>query len=347
MKSHPWRMAGLMVSLTGIFVAVGFALAQIAKERGPGVWWGFFSLLAAICLFVWLSSLRSRGVRRHNAARATGLGWRQGSASYWAGLKSEPFDTAGVAVSDGSLHGVWHGYPAESIYYAAAIDDESAMNHTHRVELVVIDARFPELAIAPRHGRFHLERSDDLQFESAEFNRRFLVSTSEPAFAHAILHPRMLERLLQPDVRGLDITLERNVVMTSRWSMLKTVRGLEKRLTVLTDIAELIPEHAKSQYGEAHLGEKRAAAETTSGRVWSREPRSKRKNWIAWAGLAFVWTGVGSPIGVALAELSLRAYRLRQSTNGAFARKVRLWGYMVLVPLALVALVAISLQLAK
>ncbi len=347
MKSHPWRLATLIVLIAAVFGAAALALAELFKEEGPGAWRGIFGVLGLLAVAVgtvWLSDRRSKGALRRNATQVDALGWRTGSASYWAGLQSEPFDTPGTATRDGSVCGKWRGYPAESIYYEAAYDDES-MKTAHRVDLVVIDARLPGLAIAPRRGKMHLTRSDDVAVESAEFNRRFVVSAAERPFAHAVLHPQMMERLLKRDARRLSITFERNVVMTSRSTAFKTMRGFEKRIEVLADIADLVPAHVKSQYGTSQAKATDAAATTGAG-VGVRSARSTRKNWIAPAALVVLWTGVGAPIAIAMAKSSLRAYRLGQSTNGALARKVRFWGYCTL-PLWVFGVIVVLSDLAS
>jgi hypothetical protein len=53
--------------------------------------------------------------------------------------------------------------------------------------------------------------------------------------------------------------------------------------------------------------------------------------------LAVLWTGLGAPLAILLANRSLRAYRLKRSTNGALARKVRVWGSLITYPLVILA----------
>jgi hypothetical protein len=334
MKMAWWRWAIVIVSLSLAALMIGGLLYGFAQQPGSGGWWAPCFLVGGIATYMIARSRRSKGARARNAELAVPLAWAAGSAGHWQGLRSDPFDTPGAATPDGSLHGEWRGHSAESIYYQSKYDNDF-MTSTHRVELLVVDAQLPVLALAPRRGWSRLDRSDDLDVESAEFNHRFLVSTTELAFAHAILHPRMIERLLRPDARRLNLTFERNVVMTSKWSGAKTARGIEKRMEVLADIADLIPAHVKSQYGSGQEG---ALGATSAGSgAWSPATRSKRDNWIAWLGFVMFWTGY-APVAIVLADLSLRAYRLQRSTNGALARRVRFWGYLVTIPLLIVAL---------
>ncbi len=46
---------------------------------------------------------------------------------------------------------------------------------------------------------------DDIDFESAEFSDRFHVKSSDKKFAYDVLHPRMMEFLLDSDPPGIDI----------------------------------------------------------------------------------------------------------------------------------------------
>jgi hypothetical protein len=54
----------------------------------------------------------------------------------------------------------------------------------------------------------------DIDFESAAFNRAWRVRAADRKYAHDLLDPRMLERLIQPDAEGAMIRIEGGAVMT-------------------------------------------------------------------------------------------------------------------------------------
>lgn len=243
-------------------------------------------------------------------------GWLSGSCGLWNDLRCDPFYNPGDASKEGSIHGRWRGQEVESIYYG----------HEFRVEIVKLDAVLPSLEIAPREGLNDADRTDDLGLESAEFNDRFVVTTRDRAFAHAVLHPRMMERLLKADARRLKITLEHDVVFTARWAAFPTLRRLESRLDVLVDIANLIPAHVKTQYDMGQTGQ--AAV------VSARRQRTTGKNWIAQVSRLLLLGILTAPLALVFAQWSLRAYRHGEATNGTLARSMRLASYFG-IPLAI------------
>lgn len=76
---------------------------------------------------------------------------------------------------------------------------------THQRRYLIIELRgeFPSLLIRPE-GWFDKLKGfmgfDDVNFESDEFSRKYFVKTPERQFAYAIIHPRLMERLLTEEV---------------------------------------------------------------------------------------------------------------------------------------------------
>ena len=69
---------------------------------------------------------------------------------------------------------------------------------------------------------------DDIDFESAEFSDRFHVKSSDKKFAYDVLHPRMMEFLLDSDPPGIDIARRACCLYTgtSCWTPTKFKRTL-------------------------------------------------------------------------------------------------------------------------
>ena len=56
--------------------------------------------------------------------------------------------------------------------------------------------------------------AQDIQFESEDFNRAFRVASSDPEVAHAIVHPRLMERMLRDDALGSAWRIEGTWILT-------------------------------------------------------------------------------------------------------------------------------------
>ena len=81
---------------------------------------------------------------------------------------------------------------------------------THRFSYLIVHPPWhtPPLLIRPE-GIFDKIKGalgfDDIDFESAEFSRRFYVKSPDKKFAYDVLHPRMMEFLLQERPVMIDI----------------------------------------------------------------------------------------------------------------------------------------------
>ena len=74
--------------------------------------------------------------------------------------------------------------------------------HTHRIGIVLLTCDFPVIPLWIRRehafdkvGEFL--GSDDIDFESAEFSRRFYVKSSDRKWAYDVIHARTMEYLLR------------------------------------------------------------------------------------------------------------------------------------------------------
>ena len=126
----------------------------------------------------------------------------------------------------------------------------------HPFSVVAIDSGvpLPHMSVTPENflGRFvgRLTGSD-IDLESEDFNRAFAVRADDRKFATDVLHPRMMEYLLQVPDRGW--------VLTGGWLLAvrpghHTVQELDRRLTDLDGILDRIPEFVLKQAGLPPLG---------------------------------------------------------------------------------------------
>lgn len=100
-------------------------------------------------------------------------------------------------------HGV---YPVEAFdyhYETQSTDSEGRrQTHHHRFSVAILESPFPlrEMVIRPEGILDKLSAAfgwDDIDFESAEFSRRFHVHSPDRRWAYDVLHQRTLEYLLE------------------------------------------------------------------------------------------------------------------------------------------------------
>lgn len=76
--------------------------------------------------------------------------------------------------------------------------------------------------------------------ESGAFNRLWEAYSSDARVCHAILGPRLIERLMAPDARVLDYTFEGSALMTSV-PYLTDLAPIEAMVRTLYAVADLVP----------------------------------------------------------------------------------------------------------
>jgi hypothetical protein len=130
--------------------------------------------------------------------------------------------------------------------------DGNESKEPFQVTLVELPVVLPRLELVPETIAERFLKSlggGDLDVESHQFNRQWRVLCRDARYAHAVLDPRMIERLVQPDATEIAIRIEGGAVLA--WQPGR--RGtdtLARRLGVLTAVARRIPEHVVREYRE-------------------------------------------------------------------------------------------------
>jgi hypothetical protein len=114
----------------------------------------------------------------------------------------------------GKIHvngAAWPAQMGDYHYQVTNSDGKTTTTHTYRLSYLVIRLPFvrqPQLLIR-REGLFDALKNlfgfDDIDFESAEFSRRFCVKSPERRFAYDVIHPRMIEFLMEYEPPTIDI----------------------------------------------------------------------------------------------------------------------------------------------
>ncbi len=93
---------------------------------------------------------------------------------------------------------------------------------------------------------------DDIDFESDEFSRRFYVKSSDKRFAYAVIHPRMMEYLMQTNPDTVEIRNGRCCLSdgTDRWAP----EEFRSRLGWLRAFFERWPDYLTSDLDRCRYG---------------------------------------------------------------------------------------------
>jgi hypothetical protein len=158
------------------------------------------------------------------------------------------------------LRGVFDGRPALSFTYAWTTgDDKDRTRHTNHVVALGLPTFLPTVEVTPDGLGAKLAKlvgGQDMQFESAEFNRQFRVQSSDERTAHAIVHPRLMERLLRDGTAGQPWRIEGTWILSWEGGS-SDLSTLATRLGLLSGIVRSIPRHVWQDHGYDPLVEQR------------------------------------------------------------------------------------------
>ncbi len=159
--------------------------------------------------------------------------------------------------------------------YEVGVSDNK--KYIERWQITLVELKYPlaTIDILPDDVIAKFAKSiggQDIDFESADFNRKWRVMARNLKYAHDIVHPRMMERLLRPDAEGLAIRIEGPAVLCWQWER-QGPADLARRLGVLTSIAKLIPKFVlrEFEYEQKKL-EEAARKREENAPDWAKTP---------------------------------------------------------------------------
>ncbi len=312
-----------------VFLHAGGNKARYGEDTISLGWAASFAVTAA----VWAGTMliifvAYRRIKKASAA-ASRLGWVRGDNGLWRGIDATPFSSQGGMRTSSVFSGRWRGRNAQSLTVTTAI--------VASADIMELPGPLPRLEVAP-HGTNRLAGSsggDDIDVESAEFNRIFRVATLDREYAHAVLQPRMIERLLEPDARDLSLTISGNRIFV--WATPQAdPDAAETRLDVLADVADLIPPFVYERWSTG--GDRRVATDGTAQPVVAR---TGAKNWLGLTSLILGLTIFLAPIGIVFAHRARRAIRRGEASNLVvthFGLRVSYAFTLVALPLAVLVM---------
>jgi hypothetical protein len=151
------------------------------------------------------------------------------------------------------MHGMYHGHGVHVLEYHYETEsrdsDGKRTTHSHYLScfLLQLPLSFPELIIGPEgfFSKFaQMFGYDDIDFESAEFSRKFCVRSPDKKFAYDICHSRFMEYFLAND--DLNFEIDRDtmaIVFDGQLSMFE----IESNLGRLLELRSMIPEYLFNQ----------------------------------------------------------------------------------------------------
>jgi hypothetical protein len=147
------------------------------------------------------------------------------------------------------MQGNWqsHDILAFEFHYETTSTDSKGRRSTTHHYLSFVTLRLPksflELTIAPEGFFSKIAQAvgfDDIDFESAEFSRQYVVRAKDRKFAYDFCHARVIEFLLKHPVHHLEIENDRLAIASSRRFKPENIQG---RLEELVQLRKLMPDY--------------------------------------------------------------------------------------------------------
>jgi hypothetical protein len=210
----------------------------------------FASVVIALAIF---SALQAKKRREALAALAASLGLRFDPEQDSSVDERYPFlsklNTGSNRYASNRLSGDYRGHPVElfdyhyETYSTDAKGRRQTQHHHFAYFVLHLPRRFPELTITREGVLSKLAQAfgyDDIDFESAEFSRKFCVRSRDKKLAYDLCHARMMEYLLAND--DLSVEVDEHCLATFRAGHLDAAVAA-RDLDRLVKIRELIPDY--------------------------------------------------------------------------------------------------------
>ena len=241
--------------VVGIVLAVVLGvvvMAAVLSGDGPG---GFVVLMllaipGTIAIGVWYQRHRTKLAQQW----ATHVGWSfvgtdPGLTSRWHGT---PFGVGRSRRTSEVVTGGFQGRPAISFGYRYTTGSgKNQSTYTFHVVAIELPAYLPTLELTPDGLGAKIAKGlggQDIQLESEAFNQAWRVESRMPKFAHDVLSPRLMHRLLEPDATGLSFRIEGTSILC--WTVgSPRYEGIARRLQVMCAVADAIPRFVWLDHG--------------------------------------------------------------------------------------------------
>lgn len=140
------------------------------------------------------------------------------------------------------LSGNYQGYQTTVFdFHYETHSNKNTHHHYFSFFILTLDRQFPELTVG-REGFFSkIGQSlgfDDIDFESSEFSKKFLVRSKDKKFAYDFCNAKMIEHLLDNPIRAIEIE---ETVLAMAFDSKLSVNEIEPQLNYLLKVRSLMP----------------------------------------------------------------------------------------------------------
>ncbi len=252
-RYSPRNIFGGVVAFVATIAYFGLHLGWL----GLVGWWPF-ALLAgvlglSIAYWIWDANADERHARAMlKFALLNKWEFVYESGNYRRWFASFPFNLGANDKDLALIRGPFAGQTCATYTHEYEIgkDDEKKRKERWQITLVELPYPLPIVDIVPDDGLAKIEKllgGMDVDFESVAFNKMWRVKSGNLKYAHDIIHPRMMERLLEYDAEGLAIRIEGKAVLCWQADP-HGPEDLARRLSVLTGVAKLIPDFVLREF---------------------------------------------------------------------------------------------------
>lgn len=165
-------------------------------------------------------------------------------------FKHGPFGQGSSRSAQLGYDGTFDGLSASGFGYKYSTGAGNT-ERTHRFHISFVrvpGAQFPTLTLATESW-VNRVLTEDIQFEDAEFNRRWWVNSPSPRFAHDVIHPRLMHWLNTTPLPGFStLWFEGDAILVATPGLL-TPDDVDARLRLLTRMAAIIPRFVLNDAG--------------------------------------------------------------------------------------------------
>ena len=222
---------------------------------GSGLAGAMFVLFLVVAVGIAVLAVVSQSRRRRAlAAWALASGWQYTDSddSLVALSTRAPFGVGRARHAREVLRGRFSGRDAVSFAYTWRTGSgKDEQTHTVHVVALALPAYLPVVEVEPENvvtRMAHAFGGEDLQFEFEEFNRAFRVRSDDRRIAYAVLHPRLMERLLRGDARECAWRTDGTWILS--WAPGASDLGsMAARFGVLSAVVASIPRHVWQEHG--------------------------------------------------------------------------------------------------
>ena len=264
--------AGVILVVAALYLG-GHPGAVLAQLGGPCLGIG----IVGWCVDAFAVARHRRDLRTF--AASTGAVYEDETYRYSGRFSRYPFGVGKALKQRDVLTGHLNEVPWATFTHHFSVGNDLLMelsDEAFQVTLVELPVALPRVEFVPENLATrlagHLGRTD-VDVESIEFNRTWRVITEDPRYAHALLTPRMVARLLEADADEVVVRIEGSALLT--WQAGRAdAATIARRIALLTAVARRIPRYVVQDYRVAHggfaSGWERAIPDTAP--PWARMP---------------------------------------------------------------------------